>query len=428
MHAVNYFNKLFVFLLVFFFVLSPRFDFNVAIHAGYFSVALLASTCAIRKRALFSLPKPLVAITAFFLVLAIYHLVFATLYDNNGSYFFSICISIIVSNVFGWMLASYLVKSGTNNNDLIDQLLIICAMVAVINASVVLVEYALPEIKSVIESYLLQVVDSNTNYADHSFNLRGLAGGGGAALSVFNAIAILFLIYLVGNKKIAASFALLSAVVITCSNILTGRTGLILSLLFTLLLLVVILIKDLKSGFIGGMRIITNVIFVLILLSLLDKYELDQEAAEWAFEWADGLVLGKFESASSEDLKTMLFLPDNFMDLIFGVGFFEGFGKIYPRSDSGYIKTILSIGILLSILLYSAIIFIYFQINKVSSKYFWLVVAISSVMLFIEIKEPFLYQNYAARSMFLLSGAAMFVLRKRRTSAGRNLNPAKYAE
>jgi hypothetical protein len=420
MYVVNYIKKLFVFFLVFFFVFSPRFDFNLVIHAGYFSVALLAILCAVRKRALFPLPKPLVVIAAFFLILAIYHLVFAALYDNNASYFFSICISIVISNVFGWMLASYLINSGMNTNDLIDRLLIICTMVAVINASVVLVEYALPEIKSIIESYLLQVQDSNINYSEHSFNLRGLASGGGAALSVFNAITVLFLIYLVVNKKIATSFALLSALVITCSNVLTGRTGLILSLLFTSVLLLVTLIQNLKSGFNGSMRIVGAVILLLSLLSLLDNYELDPEVAGWAFEWVDGLDSGKFESASSEDLKTMLFLPDDPIHLIFGVGFFEGVGQIYPRSDSGYIKTILSIGILLSILLYFAIIFMYFQINKVSSKYFWLVVTVSSVMLFIEIKEPFLYQNYAARVMFLLSGAAMFVLNKRRTLAERN--------
>jgi hypothetical protein len=35
------------------------------------------------------------------------------------------------------------------------------------------------------------------------------------------------------------------------------------------------------------------------------------------------------------------------------------------------------------------------------------------VMLFLEIKEPFLYQNFSARIIFLLSGAAMFLLAKR---------------
>ena len=113
----------------------------------------------------------------------------------------------------------------------------------------------------------------------------------------------------------------------------------------------------------------------------------------------------------------MLYLPDDPVHLLFGIGFFEGLGNIYPRTDSGYLKTILSIGVPLGILLYAVIIFMFFRVNRVSSKYFWLVVSVSGVMLLVEVKEPFLYQNFAARMIFLLSGAAMFILAKRRALA-----------
>lgn len=415
-HGTNMIRNLFVFCLVFFFIFAPRFDLKVVIHAGFFSVALLVMLVAVKQRNLFSLPKPLVVVATFFLFLAIYHLVFTFLYDNNPDYFFSICISVIISVVFGWLLASYLINHGADAGDLLDQLLVMCTIAAVVNSSVILVEFTLPEIKSIIESYLLQNPEGLV-YAEHPFRLRGLASAGGAGLSVFNAIAVLFLIYLQVNNKISTSFALLGAVAITCSNVFTGRTGLILSILFASILLIIVLVQNLKSGFYGLLRVISVALFSLFSLSFLTNYDLDPEVAGWAFEWVDSIGTGKLESASTEDLKTMLFLPDDPIHLLFGVGFFEGVGKIYPRTDSGYLKTILSIGVPLSILLYSAIIFMFFQVTKVSSKYLWLVVSVLCVMLFVEVKEPFLYQNFAARMIFLLSGAATFILAKRHALA-----------
>jgi hypothetical protein len=415
-HDMNFIHKLFVFFLIFFFILSPRLDFNVVVHAGILSVALLAILVSVRQRNLFPLSKLLVVVAVFFLFLGVYHSFVATYYGNDASYFSSICISVIVSVVFGWLTAAYLVSHGTHTCDLLDQLLVMCVIAAVVNSSVILVEYALPEIKSIIESHLLQNSEGLI-YAEHPFELRGLASAGGAGLSVFNAIAVLAIIYLVNSKKIHVSFALLGAVVITCSNIFTGRTGLILSLLFTLVLLLTILVQNLKSGFMGSLRTVSVAIFGLFLLSLLANYDLNPAVAGWAFEWVDGLASGKLESASTDDLATMIYLPGNPIHLLLGVGFFDGARQLYPRSDSGYIKTILSIGVPLSIALYSVILLMFFQVNKVASKYFWLVVSVSCVMMFVEIKEPFLYQNFVARMIFLLSGAAMFILAKRSSLA-----------
>jgi hypothetical protein len=404
--------------LIFLFIFAPRLDLKLVIHGGFFSFAVLAMLIAIRQRNIFTLPRPLVVVGSFFIMLGVYYLVLALIYDNNAFDFIKILISVILSVIFGWLLASFLVNHGADNINLLDSLIEMCVIGAILNSSIILVEFVFPEIKTVIESYMLQIVDSNINYAEHIFRLRGMASAGGAGLSVFNAIAILFLMYLVINKKFSAFFAILGAVVITCSNIFTGRTGLILSLLFTFSLLIIVLVQNVKTGLYGVVRAVGVALFFSFLLSFLFNYNLDPEAAGWAFEWADNLEQGKLESASSDDLKTMLFLPDDPIHLLFGIGFFEGIGKIYPRSDSGYVKSVLSIGLLLSILLYAAVIFMFSRVSKVSSKYFWLVVSVSGVMLLIEVKEPFLYQNFTARMIFLLSGAAMFLLAKRRALKG----------
>jgi hypothetical protein len=417
---MNLIHKSFVFFLIFFFILAPRIEFKIIIHMGLVSVAILGMLVAIGKRKIYSLPKPLVVVTTFFMILAIYHLVLATLYDNNGSYFFSICISVIISVVFGWLIASYLINHGANTSDLLDQLLVMCIIVAILNSSIIFLEFSSPKIKSIIESYLLQNTEGLI-YEEHQFMLRGIASAGGAGLSVFNAVAILFIIYQCINKKIAASFALSGALFITCSNVFIGRTGLILGLLFTSVLFLIILRRYLKSGFKGLLSAVSIGFGLLFLIHFSMNSILDEAVATWAFEWLNDISSGKIVTASSDDLKTMLFLPDDAIHLFFGIGFFEGIGKIYPRTDSGYLKTILSIGIPMSILLYSAIIFMFIQVNKVSSKYFWLVIFVIAVMMVVEVKEPFFYQNFAARVILLLSGAAMFILAKKRASAKANL-------
>jgi hypothetical protein len=414
LHSINRFRVLFSFVAVFFFIFSPRLDLKIVIHTGFISVLLIVFLVTIRQHKIFFFPKQLLFIAMFFCGLALYHSIFAFFYDNNASHFSSICISVIISIVFGWLLASYLFNNESSDVCLIDHLLMMCTISAILNSSVILIEYIFPEVKLIIEGFLVQVQDANINYAEHAFRLRGLASAGGAGLSVFNAVIIIFIVFLVIRDKFSSSLAIGGAIILACSNVFAGRTGLILGIFFTFILLAVVLVKNFRSGFYGILRALCLTSVFLLLLTVLVDFDLDPEAAGWAFEWVDGIGSGKLESGSVDELGTMIFLPDNPIHLMFGVGFFEGIGKIYSRSDSGYLKTILSIGVPLGIGMYSVIIFMFFKVSKVSSKYFWLVLSVSIVMLFVEIKEPFLYQNYVARAIFLLSGAAMFILAKRR--------------
>jgi hypothetical protein len=279
--------------------------------------------------------------------------------------------------------------------------------VAVLNSSIILIEYFSPNVKDAIEGILLQVEDSNINYADHPFRLRGLAGGGGAALSVFGGMMLIPLIFLVLTDKVGGGLSIFAALVITCSNIFTGRTGLVLSIGLTFCLLAIVLIKNLQSGFVGFIRILVLLIFSVSVTALMINFTLDPAVEYWAFEWTRNLESSKVETDSTDALLGMLFLPDNPIHLFLGVGFFEGTSNIYPRTDPGYLKTILSIGVPLSILFYGFIFFIFSRMIKVSSKYLWLVITFWGVIMLLEIKEPFIYQNYVGRVILLLAGATM---------------------
>jgi len=414
----NFFSNVYLHVLLFFFLFSPRFLGIIPFHSGMIAVAFLLAYVMIIKNNNFLLPKSLVLTASFFGGLAIYHLAFAFIYDNNAFDFFSICIAVVVYITFGWMLALFMDKKGTNSKELIDNILVISVVCAIFNSIVILIQYIYPEVRIAFESILVKS-NGDIDHINHPFRLRGIASGGGSALSLFNSIMILFLIFLVKKNRVSASFALFGALTLSCSNIFTGRTGLIIGLIFTLILFFLILYKNLsiKNFDVRTILVFTLSSYAIYYLLTFDRW--DAEVSTWAFEWVEGLYIGKFESSSTNALMSMLYLPDNPSHLLFGIGYFEGDGKIYLRTDSGYLKTLLSVGLPLSILVYGVIIFFFAKLIKASSDYFWLVFFVIITMLLVEIKEPVFYQNFSSRMILLLSGVAMFLTAKKNILKGK---------
>jgi predicted membrane channel-forming protein YqfA (hemolysin III family) len=60
--------------------------------------------------------------------------------------------------------------------------------------------------------------------------------------------------------------------------------------------------------------------------------------------------------------------------------------------------------------LYGTIAWMFGQIRKVDRRYSLFVLSVLGFMFLVEIKEPFLYQNSAARLIFLLSGGALYLV------------------
>jgi len=409
-------SSVLLFIILYGYILSPRLDFGVVVHLGLISVIFMVIIVGIKQQR-FVLPGMLFYVAIFFFSLAAYHLGVALFFNNIPIYFVSICISVVVSVAFGCIIASFLSMRIMRAVAIIDKLIVLSVLVVFVNSSIIIGEYLLPDMRDLIESILLNVKSQSIygSYATHPFYFRGLSSAGGAGLSVLNALAVLFLIYLVRHKKLSNISALFASSVIVFSNIFIGRTGLIFGLVFLLFLIMVILIQFIRTGRLSPKRTLAFIVTAMVILIFIVNFNLNQEAAAWAFEWVDGFQTGNFSTASTNDLKSMFFLPDDPIHLLFGIGFFEGDGNIYPRTDSGYLKTILSIGLPLAVLLYSVIIYLFSRLKLVSSRYYWLVVSVVIFMLIVEIKEPFLYQNFAARVMLMLSGSAMYVLARHRT-------------
>jgi len=232
---------------------------------------------------------------------------------------------------------------------------------------------------------------------DNTSRVRGFSNLGGSWLSVMVSLGVLAGLHLLSDEKFRGKTFGISLKLIVClaSTIVIGRTGLMLSLLFIL----IYLIKWLSQGKLirnFGMVVLTIIILaggsLLIFPSIMDF--VSNDTISWAFELFMKSDSGSVSTASTDDLLSMLFLPHNAIDLIFGVGFYEHAIFGYARSDSGYVKTILSVGLLGFTLFYLTYIVLFIKIikNKIIyiTKTATFFIVLVSMMLLVEIKEPYL--------------------------------------
>lgn len=418
--GVRLFKHSAVFGLMFCFLLAPRFAITDPLNGGHIAVALMFGAFALSLRRL-PIPGAMLEFTGFAACLGIYDAVLVTHFGHTSNDFVSVTISMIVYSIFGYYFARAVVRHGITADEVITYLLILIAAVLFLNSAVGLAEGVSRPVKLYFESWLIDT--SDYPYAVHPFRVRGFAAAGGAGLSVANAMAMLILIHLMMRNGLNAVASLVASTVVLLSTIFVGRTGLVFGLGFYVVHWLLA-----ASRAVGDRGTRTSMlVFVAVIVALVYRYQdflvLDAATAGWAFEWYDGLNEGTLTTASSDSLAGMLFIPDNTLHLLFGVGLFEGPSLISERSDSGYMKTMLSIGLVLSVALYSTIAVLFSRVVRADSSTRWLVTATLVFLLIVEIKEPFMYQNVGGRIVFLLIGAAMFVRHRR----SRELNVATSA-
>lgn len=349
---------------------------------------------------------------ALVLALIAYHLILARFYQNNPLYAIRILSSLPVYLVFGFLFTlSLRSRSATSQvADVIWEVARITMWVTVANSVVVLLQSAFPWIKAESESLLLQEI-TNIDYASHPFRSRGFSAAGGAALSVMLAVAAWIAAALTLVGRLTALSGVSAMAVLTTANIFVGRTGLVAATgAFALYLFI-----QMSMGIFARGRSRSQALFVsgllLVLPSLTLRFvDLNSEVLLWAFEWIGQSGDGFGSSGSTDELRGMLFLPSTAGHLTTGVGFFEGTSLQYGRTDVGYMKTILAFGFPIAGLIYLTICALWLRLMSRHNQLVLLLAPILALLLIVEIKEPFLYQNYAGRFVFLMIGAS-FALR-----------------
>ncbi|UJF23143.1 hypothetical protein [Shewanella sp. OMA3-2] len=329
------------------------------------------------------------------LFLGFYSAVIEIFFDySDGSFvFFKIAINAVASLFFSYFFSKFLIKFNFNVYHVFKMFFYI----ATLNAMIVIFSFLIPDFRVFLESYLYQNINSNIDYESVDWRLRGLAAAGGASTSVFMAFCMVLGLIASRAKYIIPTKALCFSLIILVSQMFIARTGLMLGMFFIFFWFAIEFFKF-KPKF-----VIFSFLLLMILFGCFYYFENEiQRILPFAFEVFYNLMSGDGASSeSTKELMSMLTFPDRVQYLTLGFGCFEG--CLLYRSDSGYLKTLAAIGLPLTMLVY---LFLFFVLYSWLPKripygsYFWKVMIL--FIFIIEIKEPFLYQNYLSRALIFL--------------------------
>jgi hypothetical protein len=238
----------------------------------------------------------------------------------------------------------------------------------------------------------------------HPFRVRGLTHGTGAKLSGFQAIGLLFSVYLLLGAKSARAVVYLttSIALIMGSIFLTGRTGFImlpLCAMFVVLHLAVT--RQVPRGVIGAALLIPVcaiggfIALKSIFLSGADaaaSAEALARVSRWVFKefmrYGDGSAIGSSTVASL--LQHHWFLPETNRTLLFGDPATWQLHRIH--SDVGPVRMVFGAGLVGAVLLYAASAALWTAAFRRTRKFAdrLMLLTLLAWLVLIELKEPML--------------------------------------
>lgn len=214
------------------------------------------------------------------------------------------------------------------------------------------------------------------NQISGGFRFLGLALGGSWDLSIVQSLGIMSLALLIktGQYKINIK-TVLFFLILTISTFLAGRTGIFGILLSLLLLIIPVKRSEVPlykiSKFIVFLCLVTVPLFYFIRGRIPDKVAdiLQSKFVPWAIEMFqndNGTVL---ETRSSNDLKTMYFMPAT-NTILLGDGYYKNqqdANRYYMDTDAGYMRHILFYGIPGTLLQLCFYLLLFYQMYKFSN-------------------------------------------------------------
>lgn len=389
---------LFLTVVLWLFLLSPYFNFGVVVNGGILGVgfALLLRPASVSELA----RQPwLYHYLLLFVSLGAYAGFMTSLYGGGDLSFMKVMISLVVYMAVGFLVGRFLVTRGYTTTSALSLLLKIALVVIVLNSAIVVASFFAPSFKLAIESVLAAA--SNIDYKTHGFRLRGLASAGGASLAAMHAIGIWIALALHRRKDISVVSLVLSSSLILVAMLFIGRTGFVIVALALLIYVVATTsIAALSRVFLAAAVLGATIYFGWTFVSDLIPPGVQQYSLLFFFDGTEGLK----QEGTLDTLSQELFLPDNLNHLLFGIGYYNGENILRQATDPGYMKSLLSLGLPLAVLLYASLLrFLWPLLRSRDGRI--LVLPIVLLLLFAEIKEPFFYSGYAARLLFLLGGA-----------------------
>jgi hypothetical protein len=326
-------------------------------------------------------------------------------------------IRIYITVLGGWILAYlYYIRGHTFR-------LVITHMYFAIglHSIIMIAQFQYPAFKDFVYSYTTNIAVSGIDnyYYEYHYRMGGLAGGfGSATLSVSQSVGLLLAPFVLrentGNHKLVIY---LFAVLIAASVLLSGRSGVLSSLLFFPLSMYIIgnrnfvgaSIRVIFSILVLGAGIILLINFISVLPAQSELYASISRSIDTFISFQD---TGNFSDNTVNTLFTHILFPSDMVVLLLGDGehLVNTQFERTLQSDIGYIRNIWSFGFIVSVLLWGpTLYFLYVAIKKfynhTSAKVLFIV---TLVILFFHAKEAFLYSRILLSYFSLLLGCLYF--------------------
>lgn len=297
-------------------------------------------------------------------------------------------------------------------HDAVREVLEVFYRVCFFQATIVVITFLIPEFRDEISGLLVSRGNIDEN---HLFRFRGLHDSGGFTLTSTMGIAAVYGFFSCITHSTRSIFLrLASTLMIVLSIAFIGRTGFI--VIAAGLLLLAIRWTTPAFTAVSLLSILVATAIAIIFLIFPERFEFFSDFVfDYAFEFAINFFIhGEFSSTSSDDLATMLFLPEPW-NIVFGSGSFDEPSVGVDRSDSGYMKTMLTFGVFGAIFVYG--IYLTAAINIIrkigaDKDLQYLCITLFSLLFFIEIKGPVFYQNDLSRLFWLIFCASQMLPRK----------------
>lgn len=320
----------------------------------------------------------------------------ALAFRGGGDTFF---LSLIVSCLTAYIPVAYVVASCCGiGRPATSAFLGLVAIVAGVQAVLIALDWISPAAHSLFSAIVVQPDLSHTLI--RSSGLSSTAGDGLSFLQCLGAMCATVMAATATSKVRQVGWALIAALSLA-SIVLAGRTGFVLFAVFAL-------VMGLRASMIGGLLRTAGIVAIAFIalagmtLLVLPAETLDTlvyKVLPHAFEFIGRYLAGEAVGTSStDDLRTMFFLPSDQATLLLGSGYFADpliQKSNFMGTDVGYVRTIYYVGIAGSLFIYAWYFAFWLILRRVAaaSGLAGFVDALFVVFLVAHLKFPFLYQG-----------------------------------
>ncbi|WP_339438650.1 hypothetical protein [Pseudomonas sp. EA_15y_Pfl1_P104] len=324
--------------------------------------------------------------------------------------FLEIFVKFVVVLFLAFVLTYYAVDKKTDIDKGLDSLHRVFELIywaTFLQALFILASFVEPSFRDLLSATL---ANRGNIEVDSVLRFRGIHDSGGFSLSAILALGAVYGVYSIfSDANTATIWRLLSISIIALSITLVARTGIIIFLFGVLFLAV----RWPRKALIGGSVFAACLALAVVLFQYLfpERYGFfSTYIFNYAFEIFINYSKGQgLTSASTDDLKSMLFVPD-LVNIVAGSGSFDDQSGGVARSDSGYLKTLLASGIVGFVLVYASYGWMFLRIRSsiyrfADAEYFILVLL--CLILMLEVKAPVFYQNDVSRLFILLFSCSL---------------------